>query len=132
MSTAQTRRGFSLIEVIISGVLFLVALTGIIGAMSSSGAVRINARQHSEATEIAEEQMELLLAAARGAPELSPDIAHEERRRPDGTVAADGIYQLRWTVAPLAAVPTISRVVVEVVWQGPSGERRLSLETNRD
>jgi Tfp pilus assembly protein PilV len=129
----RTHLGFSLIEVMISASLFLVAITGIISAVSTAGLVRTNARMHGEATELAEEQMELLLAEAQGAPALASGVTHEERKQKDGTLDAAGPFLVRWTVAPLLSVPSVSRVAINVSWQTSTGQNRsLTMETNRD
>lgn len=128
----MTTRGFSLIEVFISGVLFLLAVAGIAGAVSTAAGVNADARLHAVAAELAEERLERLLAAAGDATELRRDVVHEERVAADGTIDAAGPFTLRWTAAPLVGVPSVSRLVLEVLWLSGTRDRSLRLETCRD
>lgn len=128
----MTTRGFSLLEVFISGALFLLAVAGIAGAVSTSAGVNADARLHAVAAELAEERLERLLAAAGDAPELRRDIVHEERLAADGSIDAAGPFAVRWTATPVAGVPSVSRIVVDVAWRAGARDRTLRLETCRD
>ena len=125
-------RGFSLLEVMVSGALFLVAVTGVVSTVSTSASLRSDMRLHAAAAEIAQERMERLLTAARGAPELSPTAIHEERRGNSGALDAAGAFIVSWTVSTLVAVPAVSHVVVDVRWRTGGRSKNLTLETNRD
>lgn len=125
-------RGFSLIEVFISGVLFLLAVAGIVGAVSTSAGVRADARLHAVAAELAEERLELLLASPGDAAELRRDTVHEERLADDGRIDSAGPFTIRWTATPVTGVPSVSRIVVDVAWRAGDRDRSLRLETCRD
>ena len=106
-------RGFSLLEVMVSGALFLVAVTGVVSTVSTSTSLRSD-------------------TAARGAPELSPTAIHEERRGVSGALDPAGAFIVSWTVSTLVAVPAVSHVVVDVRWRTGGRSKNLTLETNRD
>ncbi len=129
---ARSHRAFSLIEVMVSGALFLLALTGVVSAVSSASSLRSDSRLHGIAADLAQERMELLLAAARGAPVLSPTATHVETRDHSGALSAAGPFTVRWTIATLPSVPSASRVRVQVDYRAGNRDRTVSLETNRD
>jgi Tfp pilus assembly protein PilV len=126
------RRGFSLLEVMISGSLFLLAIAGFVGAVSATSDVRRDARLFTVAAELAEEQLERLLAAASDAPELRRGQTHEQRVNDAGVASQTGGFVIRWTVSPVTDVPSVSRIALQVEWHSGTRPRTLSLETCRE
>lgn len=125
-------RAFSLLEVFISGSLFLLAIAGFAGAVSASSDVRRDARLYMTAAELAEERLERLLAAASDAPELRRGVTHQERVDEDGGVSPTGPFLVQWTSSPVSGVPSVSRIVLNVDWPSGMRMRTLRLETCRE
>jgi hypothetical protein len=125
-------RAFSLLEVFISGSLFLVAIAGFAGAVSASSDVRRDARLHMAAAELAEERLEELLAAASDAPELRRGATHQARVTEDGVASPTGPFLMEWTSSPVVGVASVSRIVVSVKWLSGMRTRSLRLETCRE
>lgn len=122
----RSTRGFTLLEVMISGSIFLVAFAGTMLGVTTALDLYGQHRRTTIAIQLAEGTIEELLLKLQGAPEL----AAGEHVGPQFTTAgarvpSDGFYQASWHVISERPVAGMKEVEVIVDWTGASRPVRL-------
>jgi len=115
----STKRGFSLLEVVIAGVLFVVAATGVVSSWRTVVVLAENQQRSGEALTLGEDVLDDLRLAFRESGDLTVG-AHQRffdrQRSPVAAVAQQG-YTVEWTVAVVPS-QTFKRVDLAVRWTG--------------
>lgn len=114
--------GFSLIEVMIAGVIFVVSVTGVVSCWRSIQGLADTQLRRGDAISLAEDTLDDLRLCFRGADDLA--VGDHQRfftkdRAPVGAAAARG-YAVQWTVTQITA-QTFKRVDLAVRWTGSDG-----------
>lgn len=132
--SARRRRGFSLIEVLISSTIFIVALTGVVSAIGTSRQIKEDQRMLTQALNLAEAQVEQLLVLSSESPLLNQvsEVAGTGYSV-DGVVVPSGaVFTTAWTVRRNVPAPGLLRMNVVVRWTDGNGRARsFSLTTDR-
>ena len=115
-------RAFSLLEVFIAGVLFVVAVTGVVSSWRTVSSLAETQVRRGEALTLAEDTLDDLRLCFRGSADLA--VGDHERffdrdRNRVGAVDARG-YQVSWTVTQIPS-QTFKRVDLVVQWTGVDG-----------
>lgn len=121
-------RGFSLIEVLLAGTIFIVAITAMTSTFSAASVTGSAGLHRDQARDIARQRIEELIALPTGSALLIG--AHEEKRNGIGAIDADGLYTIKWTGTPHEDLPVV-RLALAVEWAEPQGGQRVTLETMR-
>lgn len=129
------RRGFSLIEVMVSGTLLVVGLAASFSAYQTIG-THLNHTVHlSTAGSLAEATLEELVLRYPADPALSLGEHVDTPRHYDkngARVASADVYAVTWNVIPYAKLTTMREVIVKVAWTDVSGARTLEVRTWRN
>lgn len=130
----STKRGFSLLEVMVASALFLVSLSGVISGIGSLSRVEEHQRRMTVATTCGEAAMEEILLRYVGHPDL--DIGNRFTRffnaRGELVDAQDpaGMTAVA-TIGRLPAIPSLKEVKMTVTWTESSGEKSIEYFTYR-
>jgi prepilin-type N-terminal cleavage/methylation domain-containing protein len=129
----RRQRGFSLIEVMISSSLLLIAMTGALMSYSAMTKVLEHQRHLTRASSIAESEMEDLLLRDASHADLAWG-AHPAKYfdREGGAVGFPSIYTVVWSVAPLG-IASMKRITLTLSWsEGVNAETKsIVLVTDR-
>jgi len=134
--SASTRRpkapkGFSLIEVMVSSALLLLALAGTLSGMSTAIRLHANQRQATVALHVAEAELESLIVARQADARLDLGVRADRHFNSDGLeVASASQFLLVTTVTPLSGID-LKQVQVVVSWNNLGTPRRVILKTMR-
>ena len=125
--------GFTLLEVMISGVILLVGLAGMMAALKSDLNLQEHARHMTAAIHLGEAVMEELVILNSGSAELAGG-SHGPRyfsRDARETGLSTSPYAVSWRVTEGNPIVGIRRVEVIVRWKESLGNRSLTLATWR-
>ena len=122
-------RGFSLLEVMVAGALFVVAVSGMTVTLTAASSTGVLALHQNAARDIARQRIEELLAVASTADALSIGT-HSERRNLSGAVDAAGLFTVTWNVTAHPQLP-VQKIDLGVDWTEPNGTRHVGFETMR-
>jgi prepilin-type N-terminal cleavage/methylation domain-containing protein len=119
------RRGFTLLEVMVSSVLLIVGITGILQGFSTASAQATRDRQMTTAIHVAEGVAEAILAFQQSDPDLSAG-SHADKMQFDRSghrVSSGGEYIASCNVEPNTPIDNIRRINITVRWpQANRGE----------
>lgn len=118
--------GFTLIEVMVSILLAAVTTTGVIGLYGAVTRSSSYSRHATEASILAEDQMEKLRTTVMPTVVTTESDAGTIDER--GIVSASGIYTRSWTITPTT---TDATVVVTVSWNEDGVTRSVVLRSKR-
>lgn len=125
------RRGFGMLEVLISGTMLVLGLAAVLSFASSTSGVAAHQRHITQGAHVAELQMEKLLL-------LPPDEArltsgpHVGPRYDDvGTPSPSGDYHTTWSVAVDTPITGTRTLTVTVTWTEQGATRSTTLTTIR-
>lgn len=122
-------RGFSLLEVMVAGALFIVAISGMTVTLTAASSTGTLALHRDAARDIARQRIEELLAVAPTSTVLSVG-AHSETRNLAGAVDSGGLFTVSWNVVPHPDLPVL-KIDLGVDWTEPSGNHHVGFETMR-
>lgn len=128
------RRGFSLLEVMVAGALFLTSLSGVITAIGALNDVEAHQRRMSIATTLGEQTMEELLLRWGGHPDIDVGTTTSRFFDSKGTLAATAQplgYEARWSVTRVDKIQNLKEVRLRVIWTENSGTKDISYFTYR-
>jgi Tfp pilus assembly protein PilV len=132
-SHRRRARAFSLLEAMISGALFLIAVAGVVGAWRMVSGLHETQLRRADAIQLADDVLDDLRMRFRGDAALAVG-RHERcfaRNRALTTCPAPRGYTVGWDVATLPG-QTFLQVDLAVSWTGLDGvEHRLSFVTLR-
>lgn len=126
------QRGFSLIEVMISGVLFLVTLTGVLVAFHTTTALSSHFEDNTAGVHIAEGVMEELILKTRGDAELADGITVTKTYDTLGVPLVGGRFTARWTVVANTPIAGMKQINLDVTWLEETVTHKVSLMTWRE
>lgn len=132
-SRGRPAHGFSTLEALIAGTLLLLAVTGVVSALSTTSNLYAHQRHLTQAISIGELAMEELLLRYRGSPDLASGMSHEAYFAADGSSAdaSDARYTVIWDVSPTRVAGVVRRVDCRVQWWEGSRERHIDFFTYR-
>lgn len=110
---SATDRGFCLVELLVATVIFLIGAVGLLTLLTTTIAANTHSRNVTEATQLAQDQIELLRDQAWNTITAGSDTA--------------GAYSRSWTV-DTATTPGAAEVAVTVGW-AERGGRQVRLQT---
>lgn len=127
----MSRRGFTLLEVLVATVIMSIAVVGLLSALSASMRNAGRLTDHDKAALAARRKMDELLLA----PVLPPHAVLEGRLEP-GDGGLDGGWRARVTPFeappnPGAGTPVLDRVECEIWWMAGGVRRSFVLEGYR-
>lgn len=132
------KRGFSLIEVMVSSVLLLVGVGAAISAYSTLSLQLNHATHRSTAGVLAEATLEEMILRYPEDPEITlgdhsanPRYFDKMGQRIVGA-SPDKVFTVTWTVAAYAKVQSIREVTAKIAWSDLGGARTLELSTWRN
>ncbi|HEY4223419.1 MAG TPA: prepilin-type N-terminal cleavage/methylation domain-containing protein [Myxococcota bacterium] len=125
------QRGFSLIEVMMASVLFLVALSGVITAFHTSQGMFGHYEKETTATHVAESLMEDLMLRQRGDAQLVPGT-YSGTYDDFASVSATGRYTATWVVVADVPIQGLKTVTLSVTWTEDTVHRRVLLKSVRE
>lgn len=117
----RSEKGFSLVEVLVALSIFIIGLLAVAKVLDTSIQYTSSARLLTEATEIAQYQMEELMSAPYN------DLDLDESLSPYGPDSI-GHYRVSWTVqdnVPLSAMKTIQ---LTVAWKDQGESKNLTVD----
>jgi len=117
-------QGFSLVEVLIAVSIFAVGLLAVATMLDTAIQYNASARLMSEATEIAQYQMEKLMSAPSDDAELNGALS------PYGPNAIAN-YRVSWTVREDLPMPAMKTIDLTVAWNDRGAEKSLSVASIR-
>lgn len=129
----SAQRGFTLIEVMISGSILLIGLAGMITALTANLHLQEHSRHMTAAIHIGEGVMEELVLLYPTDADLSAG-AHGPRyfsRTGTELSSTPAPYQVNWTVTEGDPIAGIRRIGVTVSWTESIGDRSVSFATWR-
>jgi type II secretion system protein I len=114
-------RGFSLLETMIAGAIFLVAMLGVVSAVGTATAQYQHQRNATIALQVAERTMEELLLEYSTSSELN-EGGHTRGYDVNGepTAAAQPRFVASWVITPNMPVSTSRRIDLGVTWTDKS------------
>ncbi len=115
----QANRGFSLLEVLIAGVLFVVAATGVVSSWRTVVGLAETQQRSGEALTLGEDVLDDLRLAFRDSPDLTDGVHQrffDRRRSPVGAANPLG-FTVEWTIAVVPG-QTFKRLDLAVRWNG--------------
>lgn len=116
------KRGFSLIEVMIAGVIFIVSVTAVVSSWRAIQGLADTQLRRGDAITLAEDVLDDLRLCFRGADDLSVGdhqrFFTKERGRVNAAVPRG--YTVSWTVTQIPQ-QTFKRVDLTVRWTGSDG-----------
>ncbi len=124
-------RGFTILEVMMSGSILILALAGTLSGMSTALKLHQNSQKASIALHIAESEIETLLIARRTDDRLkigSLGPRHFDRKGDE--VSSANQFELQTDVSALA-IGDIKSVVVTVKWENMGTQKQLLLKSMR-
>ena len=119
-------RGFSLIEVLLAGTIFIVAVTAMTSTFSSASVTGTLALHRDQARDMARQRLEELVAMPTGSPLL---LESKERRNTAGALDPNGLFRISWTGTRHETL-AILRIALGVEWT-EGGVQKVTLETMR-
>ena len=122
--TEHTDKGFTLIEVIMATLLFVIAV-GIVGSiLMNITRMNFHSSRHTKAVILANNKLEELLVAGYSSTLL--DEGESENPLNPVTAAGDsgGIFYQFWVVEDETPIPTSKRIISEVQWEGTNGTEK--------
>ena len=130
---SATKRGFSLLEVIIAGAVFIVAATGVLSSWRTVTGLNETQQRSGEALTLGEDVLDDLRLAFRDSADLSVG-AHErffDRQRAPIAAPSPRGYSVEWTVTVVPG-KTFKKVDLVVRWNGSDARpHRLPFVTYR-
>ena len=129
----RASRAFTLIEVMIASVVFLIAVGGTFSALKTGARQFANQRYLTTALQIAESSTEELLLRFQSADDLDPG-SHSKQFDAAGNVSATAVasgYTLTWVVTPSNPIAALRRIDVTVTWTRDRVPHRIALFTYR-
>lgn len=126
-------KGFSLLEVMISGTIFLTALAGVITAHSAMMRSFNHQLNITQVIYVAEAQMEEILSFPSSSSLLAAGVEHGPshfNEKGDRTTSANK-YEVIWEVEPHPEVSRAKRVEVTVKWEEDGQPKEFVLKTER-
>lgn len=131
----RTKRGFTLLEVMVSAAFFLVGIAGITSTISTVFSLSTRNARLTTAFRVAEWQMESLLLRPNSDAEMVVGATYGPvHYDSDGNASASAVtngYRATWAVAT-GPTASLRRVTVTVAWGDGSSLRRWSMSTLRD
>jgi prepilin-type N-terminal cleavage/methylation domain-containing protein len=126
-------RGFTIIEVMIASVIFILSVAGATSAMRTASMQFQNQRHLTVGLQVAETVIEGLLLHFQSSDALDPGVHTSEF---DGNgeasaVAVPGGYRATWTVKPADPIDALRRIDVVVTWTLDGAPHGVSLFTYR-
>lgn len=129
----RRRRGFSLVEVVLSSTLLLIGISAVVITVNVALALHEHQRKVARALVIAEKRTESLLLLFEGSLDLTDGVhppsgfeGFTEAGRPGGTT-----FRLTYTVTPAESPRIGTGLDITVSWDERIGERSLTLSTVR-
>ena len=129
--TKTRRRGFTLIEVMAAGTIFLVVFVGVIGSYAEVERMNAHLRHQTTGLYIAQASMEELILLSPQSPLLAAGLSTRQVDD-EGQADSNGLYSLQWEVTPNTPIAGMRRVDVTVRWSEASGDRSVNLFTYRN
>lgn len=130
------KRGFSLIEVMVSSTMLIAGLTGIISAISTTTSLHQHQRRITQGIAIGESVVEELLIRPISDTDLTsgnhPATPLQFDADGDRVVSGSGAYTVDWDVSSAPpAVPLMRTIKVNVRWTENGNSKTFSLSTIR-
>lgn len=116
-------RGFSLLEVMISAVLLVTALSAVLQSFGSASTVAARNRHLTQAIHVCESVAEALLLREQGDDDLK-DIPHVDVlhfNEVGEQVTAPGTYRASWVVEPNTPIQNVRRITITTRWDDAGG-----------
>lgn len=124
-------RAFSLIEVMVASVLFLVTLAGVISAFHTATRLFAHYEAETSALTIGESVMEDLLLRGRGDPLLVDGSTTTFTVDEDGTPSPGGKFTVTWTITGATPLDGLRTIDLRITW-ADGANRQIRLTTVRE
>jgi prepilin-type N-terminal cleavage/methylation domain-containing protein len=123
----QQQAGFTLIEVLISLILAAIAMIGVIALYRAQTNASSFSRRNTEATMLAERQLETVRTETGGAASVTTKVVDET-----GTTIVGGVFTVTTTITPvvIGVIPNIigyDEITVAVSWDEDGGTKTVTL-----
>lgn len=119
-------RAFTLLEVMISGSIFLIGFAGTMLGVSAAMDLYGQHRRSTIAIQLAEANLEELLFKLQGTPVLSPGDHTGYTYTKEGLrTNTEAFFQSAWTITPEQPISGMRAIEVKVTWPGASRPVRL-------
>ncbi len=124
--------GFTLIEVMLASAILLIGIAGLVSGLSSANVTSSHQRYMTQALHICEANTEALLLRTAGDAVLASGSHGPLLFDMNGAkVASGGVFAVTWTVAGDVPIGGMKRLSVTTTWTENSGEKSVSLTTDR-
>lgn len=127
----RSRRGFGLVEVMISATMLVLGLAGVLSFAAQTSETAAHQRQITVASHVAEIQIEKLLLLSPDDSRLTAGLHDGPGYDQVGNPSATGKFQTRWLVTTSMPITGTRTVVVTVLWTEPTGAKTTTLKTIR-
>jgi type II secretory pathway component PulJ len=128
---ARPRRGFGVLEVLISASLLVIGLASVVSFSAQSSAVAAHQRQVTIGAHVAEMQMERLLLLFPDDARLSSGAHTGPRFDGIGNPSASGAFATSWVVATGSPIQGARTITLTVTWTEGGAPRTVTLRTIR-
>ncbi len=119
----KSERGIGLVEIIVAMLIFAVGITAAMRTLPEGNRATLRAQHVSEATNLAQEKIEALMAV----PFSSGDLAAGNHVDPDNPI--ERIYTRDWTVTDNTPVNGMKQVTVTVGFDALGNDNSVTLTT---
>ncbi len=128
---SRHRRGFGLLEVMISGTMLVLGLAGVLSFASLTSGSAAHQRKITIGAHVAEMQLEKLVLLAPDDARLTSGTHPGPRYDDVGNPSATGEYVTKWVVTTNTPITGTRTVVLTVSWTESTGTRTTTLKTIR-
>jgi type IV pilus assembly protein PilV len=119
----KSQKGFGLVEIIIAMLIFAIGITAAMRTLPDSNRATMRAQNMTQATNLAQEQIETLMAAPFNDAALTSGN-HVDPRNP-----LERIFSRTWSVTDNTPVSGMKRVIVSVSYTAKGNDNSITLTT---
>ncbi len=119
----KSQKGVGLIEIVIAMLIFGIGISAALRTLPDSNFATTRARNVSVATNLAQEQIEVLMGTSLNSADLSAGT-HNDPRNP-----LERNFTRTWTVTDNSPIATMKRLSVTVTYAGRGNDRSVTLTT---
>ncbi len=129
--TRPAPKGFTLVEAMVAGTVFLAVFAGLIGGFIFVAHQYAHQQKMTEALAVGEQVMEELLLVQRDDGSIVEGGTFSRTYNANGIEVPGGAYTVTWNVVAADPVPGVRSIDLRVQWAEKLGNRQLQLQSNR-
>ena len=123
--------GFTLVEVMVSGAILTIGISGIITGLLATNTTSIHQRKMTQAIHIAEATMETLLIKSKTSADLTTGNHSGPSYNELALQQSGGTFSTEWDIIQDAPISNMMQMEVTVTWPERLGPKSISFTTIR-